>query len=64
MYKHLSPDQDLAVSKTLHGISNVLYKPNSKPTTTALLTTDENDDFDLDAPFSAEDLQIVNSILY
>ena len=64
MYKRVIPDQDLAVSKILHSTSKVFYEPISKPTASASLPVDENDDFDPDASFSAEDLEIVDSIHY
>ena len=64
MYERVTPDEDLTVSKILHSTSKVLYEPISKPTTRASLPVDENDDFDPDALFSAEDLEIVDSIQY
>ena len=64
MYERVTPDQDLAVSKILHSTSKVLFKPISKRTTSASLPVDENDNFDPDASFSAEDLEIVDSVQY
>lgn len=56
MHEQVMPDQDLTVSKILHSTLEVLYNPISNHTTRASLP-------DLDEYFSAEDLELVDSIV-
>ena len=61
MYERVTPAQDLAVSKILHSTSKVLYNPSGNPTASSSCTNEN--EVDPDASFSAEDLNIFDSIM-